>query len=105
MKVTTDRHLILELILFVGLLGLSEIAIAYVGPGAGLTLIGSLIGLLIAILTALGIILFWPVRALIRRIRAKKVSETTETTDSTTSAPQNQETTSVSASSSVDTKV
>ncbi len=59
--------------------GLPEMAMAYVGPGAGLTLIGSLIGLMIAILTALGIILFWPVRSLIRRIRGKKSATVTET--------------------------
>ncbi|HHB92671.1 MAG TPA: hypothetical protein ENK59_05605 [Thioploca sp.] len=48
---------------------------AYVGPGAGLTLIGSLIGLVVAIVTALGIILFWPIRALIRKMRGKKPAE------------------------------
>jgi hypothetical protein len=58
--------------------GFPNIAMAYVGPGAGLTLIGSLIGLLIAVLTALGIILFWPIRALIRRIRGKKQVISTE---------------------------
>ncbi|MFK5968591.1 MAG: hypothetical protein QM487_00480 [Candidatus Marithrix sp.] len=50
---------------------------AYVGPGAGLTLIGSLIGLVVAIVTALAIILFWPIRALIRKIRGKKAEEET----------------------------
>jgi hypothetical protein len=59
-------------------LGFPKMAMAYVGPGAGLTLIGSLIGLLIAVLTALGIILFWPIRALIRRIRGKKQVISTE---------------------------
>jgi len=56
-------------------------AMAYVGPGAGLTLIGSLIGLVIAILTALGIILYWPVRTLIRRIRGKRASTATMESD------------------------
>ena len=54
----------------------SGAATAYVGPGAGLTLIGSLIGLVIAIVTALAIILFWPIRALIRKMRGKKTAET-----------------------------
>jgi len=53
----------------------TETAMAYVGPGAGLTLIGSLIGLVVAIVTALAIILFWPIRALIRKIRGKKAVE------------------------------
>ena len=58
-------------------LSFPQMVMAYVGPGAGLTLIGSLIGLVIAILTALGIILFWPVRALIRRIRGKQPTTAT----------------------------
>lgn len=44
---------------------------AYVGPGAGLTLIGSAIGLLLALFAALGAILWWPIRRLLSR--AKKV--------------------------------
>ena len=44
-------------------------AIAYVGPGAGLSFVGSFLALLISVLVALGVILFWPVRLLIRRLR------------------------------------
>lgn len=60
---------------------------AYVGPGAGLTLIGSLIGVVVAILVALGVILFWPVRALIRRIRGKKPDATSATETPNPNAP------------------
>ena len=37
-------------------------ALAYVGPGAGITLLGALWGVLIAIGAALGFLLLWPLR-------------------------------------------
>jgi hypothetical protein len=42
-------------------------AFAYVGPGAGLTLLGALWGLIIAIVLSVGFILLWPLRRLMRR--------------------------------------
>jgi hypothetical protein len=44
-------------------------ALAYIGPGAGVSLFGAAIGLVIAIFTAIGIVLLWPIRALLRLIR------------------------------------
>ncbi len=40
---------------------------AYVGPGAGISLIGSTIGLLVAIVMAFGIVIIWPLKTLFRR--------------------------------------
>ncbi len=40
---------------------------AYVGPGAGISLIGSTIGLLVAIVMAFGIVIIWPLKKLFRR--------------------------------------
>lgn len=45
---------------------------AYVGPGAGLALAGSFLTLLIALLTALGLLLSWPVRSLLRWKRVRR---------------------------------
>jgi len=42
-------------------------ASAYVGPGAGITMIGALIGVVIAVLGAIGALLFWPARAWLKR--------------------------------------
>jgi len=42
-------------------------AFAYVGPGAGLTLLGALWGLIVAVVLSVGFILLWPVRKLLRR--------------------------------------
>lgn len=44
-------------------------ALAYVGPGAGLTLLGALWGLIVAVVVSVGFILMWPLRRLMRRNR------------------------------------
>ena len=43
---------------------------AYIGPGAGISVLGSLLGILATILIAIGAILFWPVRKLMKRRKA-----------------------------------
>ena len=53
----------------VALCGGSNDALAYVGPGAGVSLVGAFVGLCLAVLAAFGAILFWPLRRLVRRIR------------------------------------
>lgn len=65
------RHLLPLLMLAAAVLA-PQPAFAYVGPGAGLSLIGSVVGLLAAIGTALGFVLFWPVRALYRRVKGRR---------------------------------
>lgn len=42
-------------------------AVAYVGPGAGLTLLGALWGLILAVVVSLGFVLLWPLRRMMRR--------------------------------------
>jgi hypothetical protein len=42
-------------------------ALAYVGPGAGLTLLGALWGLVAAVVMSVGFVLLWPIRRLLRR--------------------------------------
>ncbi|MDE2149511.1 MAG: hypothetical protein KGJ55_06725 [Gammaproteobacteria bacterium] len=44
-------------------------ALAYVGPGAGLSLLGTLWGLLAAVVAAVGYVLLWPFRSVLRRRR------------------------------------
>jgi hypothetical protein len=47
-------------------------AMAYVGPGAGMGILGALLAILLAIVaTVVGIVL-WPVRAITRRLKAKR---------------------------------
>jgi uncharacterized membrane protein len=54
----------------VAALGAAGPAAAYVGPGAGLSLVGAFWGLLVAIFAAVAFIVVWPVRRLLRRGRS-----------------------------------
>jgi hypothetical protein len=54
------------------LLLLSTSAEAYIGPGAGLSVLGSLWAVLVGIVLALVAILSWPIRILWRRLRGKR---------------------------------
>lgn len=44
-------------------------AAAYIGPGAGITMLGALWGVVVAVFLALGAVLFWPIRVLLRKRR------------------------------------
>jgi hypothetical protein len=44
-------------------------AFAYVGPGAGLTLLGALWGLILAVFMSVGFVILWPFRKLLRRYK------------------------------------
>jgi membrane protein implicated in regulation of membrane protease activity len=50
------------------------IALAYVGPGAGISMLGALWGLLLGIFTAIGVVLFWPIRSMLRKRKAKRAA-------------------------------
>jgi membrane protein implicated in regulation of membrane protease activity len=52
-----------------GLSLLATPAFAYIGPGAGITVLGALWGVVVAVVLALAAILVWPLRALFRRRR------------------------------------
>ncbi len=58
-------------------------AAAYVGPGAGITLLGALWGVLIAIAAAVGFIILWPLRRVLfaRNRRAAEPSAEDERRD------------------------
>ncbi len=51
--------------------GVMNTAAAYVGPGAGLSLLGALWGLLAAVFAALAFVLLWPLRRIIKARREK----------------------------------
>ena len=56
-------------------------ATAYIGPGAGISVLGSLLGILATIFVAIGVILFWPIKKLMKRRKAKKENEVSGETD------------------------
>ena len=47
-------------------------ALAYIGPGAGLGALGAVWGFIIAILVAIVIVLSWPIRILVRKLKKNK---------------------------------
>jgi membrane protein implicated in regulation of membrane protease activity len=53
---------------------LPDLAIAYVGPGAAVSALGALWGLIVGIVVALAVILFWPIRILIRKMKQKNAA-------------------------------
>lgn len=64
--------------------------VAYIGPGSGISLLGGLWGVLVAIVLAVGAILIWPIRYMFRRLRRKRsgaaAAESAQPTDSVDSA-------------------
>lgn len=56
-------------------------AAAYVGPGAGITLIGSTIALLLALASALSFVVLWPLRSLLKRRAPTKAEASSGTNE------------------------
>ena len=57
----------LALVAGIAVAGLPQAAAAYVGPGAGLTMLGALWAVIAAVLFALAGLVIWPIRAMRRR--------------------------------------
>lgn len=49
-------------------------ALAYIGPGAGISVLGSLLGILATFFVAIGAILFWPLRKWAKRRKARRLA-------------------------------
>jgi membrane protein implicated in regulation of membrane protease activity len=49
-------------------------ALAYVGPGAGMSVLGSLLSILATIVVAIGAIIIWPLRKFMKRRKARRNS-------------------------------
>lgn len=63
-------------------LGFGQDASAYIGPGAGLSMLGAFWGLVVAVLAALSFLLLWPIRKMF-----KKNATTAETEQQEKTAP------------------
>lgn len=70
-------HLILSIVLFAAV-AVPLAAHAYVGPGAGLSLLGALWGLLAGVGAALAFIVAWPIRRMLKKRRAADDADTAQ---------------------------
>ena len=61
----------LSSLVIISILGFPTVAMAYVSPGAGITMIGALWAVICAIFIAIGGFLVWPIRAFFRRKKKK----------------------------------
>ncbi len=66
-----------RMISVLALLLMASSAFAYVGPGAGISVLGSLLGILATIVLALVAIVMWPIRKMMKRRKAA-AAETAE---------------------------
>ncbi|MGH8504304.1 MAG: hypothetical protein ACREVE_17985 [Gammaproteobacteria bacterium] len=60
-------------------LALIEPASAYIGPGAGLSLLGAMWGLLTAVLAAIAFVIAWPVRRMLAARRPRAAADSPHT--------------------------
>lgn len=76
---STDRTKALKIKTVIAIASLAFVCLpaeAYVGPGAGITMLGALWAVIAAVLFALGGLMIWPIRVLRRRFRPKKNGRT-----------------------------
>ena len=59
-------------------IGFGQDASAYIGPGAGLSMLGAFWGLVIAVLAALSFLLLWPIRKMFKKNAATSETEQQE---------------------------
>ena len=71
---------------FLLLMIVTPIASAYIGPGSGISIVGSLLGLLATIFLAVGAIVIWPYRRMLKK-RMQKKSEENDDEDTQARAP------------------
>ena len=51
---------------------IDSLIFGYVGPGPGLTMIGVVLGFIVTLFAAFSAVAFWPLRALMRRMRENR---------------------------------
>ena len=71
-----------------GLTLLATPAYGYIGPGAGITVLGALWAVVVALVLAVAAVLLWPLRALFRRRRrARHPADVAASVESEADAP------------------
>lgn len=78
----------LKVLLIAATLLLCTPAMAYIGPGAGISVLGSLLGILATIVVAIAAIVMWPLRKVMKKRR--KAAQASEATAEPAAAPENE---------------
>ncbi|MBS1261704.1 MAG: hypothetical protein MAG453_01033 [Calditrichaeota bacterium] len=68
------------------LLTVPALSFAYVGPGAGVTLLGALWAVIVAVFMVIAGVVLWPVRSLLRKRRAANRTRENSAEDAKTQA-------------------
>lgn len=82
MKLTTKTHIITGLTTMAAIALITLPAQAYVGPGAGLSLLSALWAVLAAIVAAVGFIVLWPIRKMMRKRKTATASQSSSDSSS-----------------------
>lgn len=69
----------LRILVLAALMLPSMSALAYIGPGAGISVLGSLLGILATIVVAIGAIVMWPLRKVLKKRRQASAQEREDT--------------------------
>ena len=77
-----------RIIPFIIALLFSSTAFAYIGPGAGISVLGSLLGIIVTIVVAIGAIIMWPLRKMLKKKKA--AAGNTESTETAAGAEEKQ---------------
>ena len=78
-----NSYIMLKLLVIFVLLFFSPTLLAYIGPGAGISVLGSLLGILGTIVIAIGAIVFWPIRKMLKRKKQAKLATSGDNTSGT----------------------
>ncbi|MDZ7783921.1 MAG: hypothetical protein U5K56_13630 [Halioglobus sp.] len=69
------QRLLVSLPPLMALAAVTPSAMAYIGPGSGISVIGSLLGLLATVLIAVGAIVLFPIRRMMKKRRREESAE------------------------------
>jgi len=77
-----------RILVAISLLAAASMADAYIGPGSGISLLGGIWSVLVGVVLALAAILIWPIRLMLKRMRARKAPQTGQATPNSETDPQ-----------------
>lgn len=81
LAVTFFQRFLISLPPLLALAAVTPSAMAYIGPGSGISVIGSLLGLLATVFIAVGAIVLFPVRRMLKKRNLEEAGESLDSED------------------------